>query len=155
MAKRVDRELEEFRSLMEVPSSFEEGFTWSSLFGAIFVALIMVPGAIYMGLLAGSQQIGPAAQWVTVILFIEVAKRAHRNLKRSEIFVLYFMAGAAMSLPFRGLLWNQYFARSDAATAYGIARQIPNWFAPAASSASYEARQFLHWDWAPAIALAI
>jgi hypothetical protein len=155
MAKRVDRELEEFRSLMEVPSTFEEGFTWSSLGGAVFIALVMVPGAIYMGLLAGTQQIGLAAQWVTVILFIEVAKRAHRTLSRSEIFVLFFMAGAAMGMPFRGLLWNQFYARSDAATAYGIAREIPNWFAPAASSTSYEIRQFLHVDWIPAIALAV
>ena len=91
MARRQDKELEEFRSLMEVPSTFLEGFNWSSLFGAIFIALLMVPGAIYMGLLAGVQQMVPAAQWVTVILFIEVAKRAHRHLNRSEIFVLFFM----------------------------------------------------------------
>ncbi|MDP6507391.1 MAG: peptide transporter, partial [Planctomycetota bacterium] len=92
--KRVDKELEEFRSAMEVPSTFEEGFSWSSLLGAFFIAMLMVPGSIYMGLLAG-HGIGPAAQWVTVILFIEVAKRAQRNLRRSEIFVLFFMAGAA------------------------------------------------------------
>ena len=73
---RLDKELEEFRNVMEVPSTFEDGFTWTSLVGAIFIALLMVPGAIYMGLLAG-QGIGGAAQWVTVILFIEVARRAH------------------------------------------------------------------------------
>ena len=85
MARRIDKELEEFRRIMEVPSTFEEGFRWSSLLGAIFVALLMVPGAIYMGLLAGVG-IGGAAQWVTVILFIEVARRAHKHLGKSEIF---------------------------------------------------------------------
>jgi hypothetical protein len=95
MARRLDRELEEFRRIMEVPSTFEEGFRWSSLVGAIFVALLMVPGAIYMGLLAGVG-IGGAAQWVTVILFIEVARRAHKHLNKSEIFVLFFMAGSMM-----------------------------------------------------------
>ena len=38
---------------MSVPDSFEEGFRWSSLFGALFIALLMVPGALYMGLLGG------------------------------------------------------------------------------------------------------
>ena len=56
---------------MEVPSKFEDGFSWVSLIGAVFIALLMVPGSLYMGLLAG-QGIGGATQWVTVILFIEV-----------------------------------------------------------------------------------
>ena len=155
MAKRVDKELEEFRNLMEVPSTFQEGFRWSSLFGAVFVALVMVPGAIYMGLLAGTQQIGMAAQWVTVILFIEVAKRAQRSLNRSEIFVLYIMAAWAVAMPFHGLLWNQFFARSDAAKAAGIAAELPKWFAPAVDSDSYAARSFFHWDWLPVLGLIV
>ncbi len=155
MARRVDAELEEFRSLMEVPSSFEEGFNWSSLLGALFISFIMVPGAIYMGLLAGTQQVGLAAQWVTVILFVEVAKRAHRELNRSEIFVLFFMAGSAMAMPFSGLLWNQFFARSDAATAFGIAKGLPRWFAPPPDSPSYAERTFFHRDWLPAIGLVV
>ena len=106
MARRVDAELEEFRSLMEVPSSFEEGFNWSSLLGALFISFIMVPWSIYMGLLAGTQQVGLAAQWVTVILFVEVAKRAHRELNRSEIFVLFFMAGSAMAMPFSMIMYK-------------------------------------------------
>src|SRR5512140_2209721 len=89
---KIDRELEEFRGLMAVPSTFEEGFNWKSLVGALFIALIMVPGAIYMDLLAGQQGISDAARWVTVILFVEVARRAQNQLKRSEIFVLYYMA---------------------------------------------------------------
>ncbi|GAG05472.1 unnamed protein product, partial [marine sediment metagenome] len=129
MPERIDKELEEFRRVMEVPSTFEDGFNWLSFLGALFVALLMVPGAIYMGLLAGVG-IGPAAQWVTVILFIEVARRAHRNLSRPEIFVLFFMAGAAMGVPFTGLLWNQFFIHSEAASAAGIAQGLPRWFAP-------------------------
>ena len=155
MTERVDKELEEFRSLMEVPSTFEDGFNWTSLFGAIFIALLMVPGAIYMGLLAGIGNIGAASQWVTVILFIEVAKRAHKNLKRSEIFVLFFMAAAAMGLPFSGLLWNQFFINSNAAIASGVAEGLPSWFAPHPDSTSYETRTFFHVDWLPVIGLVI
>jgi hypothetical protein len=153
--ERIDKELEEFRQVMEVPSSFDDGFNWTSLLGALFVALLMVPGAIYMGLLAGVENIGAASQWVTVILFIEVAKRAQKTLKRAEIFVLFFMAGAAMGLPFNGLLWNQFFVRSDAAIAQGIAAELPVWFAPPEGSESYKLRTFFHMDWLPVIGLVI
>ncbi|HOW96163.1 MAG TPA: peptide transporter [Kiritimatiellia bacterium] len=155
MAQRIDKELEEFRQVMEVPSSFEEGFNWTSLLGAIFVALLMVPGAIYMGLLAGVENIGSASQWVTVILFIEVAKRAQKTLKRAEIFVLFFMAAAALGMPFSGLIWNQFFACSDAAIAAGIAEHLPRWFAPPAGSESYALRTFMHKDWLPVIGMVI
>jgi hypothetical protein len=153
--ERFDTELEEFRQVMEVPSTFEEGFSWSSLLGAVFVALLMVPGAIYMGLLAGTMEIGAASQWVTVILFIEVAKRAHRTLKRAEIFVLFFMAAAAMGMPFSGLLWNQFFINSDAAAATGIADQLPRWFAPPMESESYSLRTFFHPHWLPVIGMVV
>ncbi len=152
---KIDKELEEFRRIMEVPSTFEEGFRWSALFGAIFVALLMVPGAIYMGLLAG-QGIGGAAQWVTVILFIEVAKRAHQYLNKSEIFVLFYMAGALMGAATTGgLLWNQFFIQSDAAAANGLTDLLPAWYAPKLTSESYAKRTFFTWDWAPAIIMMI
>ncbi|NJL30471.1 MAG: hypothetical protein HC898_01930 [Phycisphaerales bacterium] len=84
---RVDREMDEFRGLMEPPSTFENGFTWPAFFGALFVAALMVPGVMYMGLLAGqSGSTMSAAQWVTVILFIEVARRANKFLKKVRNF---------------------------------------------------------------------
>jgi hypothetical protein len=158
----IDKELQTFRDAMQVPSTFEEGFRWSSLLGALFVALVMVPGAIYMGLLAGVG-IGPAAQWVTVILFIEVARRAHRHLSKSEIFVLYFMAGAMMTGlgigvdggRMNGLLWRQYFAVSDAARSSGITEQLPAWYAPSPESDSYALRSFLHPAWMAPIGLLV
>jgi hypothetical protein len=150
---RYDRELEQFRRLMEVPSTFEDGFSWTSLIGAIFVAMLMVPGAIYMGLLAGIG-VGPAAQWVTVILFIEVARRAHKRLRRPEIFVLFYMAGAAMSQPFQGLLWNQFFVQSKAATGFGVAEHLPYWFAPGEPDVLAE-RSFINPAWYPAIGLVV
>ena len=76
MAHKLDKELQEYKNLMEVPSHFDDGFTLPAFFGAIFIALVMIPGAVYMQLIAGVG-IGGAAQWVTVILFIELAKRAN------------------------------------------------------------------------------
>ena len=76
---------------------------------------------MYLQLVIGSG-IGPAARWVTIILFAEIARRAHTSLKQQEIFILYYMAGAALASPFQGLLWNQYLVQSDAAKMLGVDR---------------------------------
>jgi len=148
---RIDKELEQYRNLMEVPSTFQDGFSWTSLVGAIFVAVLMVPGAMYMNLLAG-QGVGPAAQWVTVILFIEVARRAHKHLSKPEIFVLFYMAGAAMQQPFSGLLYNQFFAQSQAATGMGVS--VPYFYAPSDPDVLAQ-RSFFNPAWYPAVGLVI
>lgn len=150
---RYDKELEEFRNLMKVPSTFEEGFSVAALIGALFVALMMVPGAMYMTLLAG-QGVGPAAQWVTVILFIEVARRAHKRLKRPELFVLYYMAGAAMVQPFQGLIWHQFLIQSQAAIGMGVAQHIPHWYAPRDPEV-LATRSFFDPAWYPAVGMVI
>lgn len=153
MSAGKDRELEEYRTQMEVPSSFEEGFTWTSLVAALFVALLMVPGAMYMQLMAG-MGVGGAAQWVTVILFIEVARRAHRMLPRPEVFVLFYMASAVMADPFGGLLYNQFFAQSRAAVGMGVAQELPRWFAPSDPEVLAQ-RSFFTRAWLPALGIIV
>jgi len=114
--------------------------------GAIFIGFLMMPGSMYLQLVIGSG-IGPAARWVTIILFAELAKRSYSQLKQQEIFLLYYMAGAAMATPFQGLLWNQYLVQSDAARMLGLTEFIPSWVAPAPDSASLVERTFFHRDW--------
>ena len=147
-----DAELDHYRMLMQPPSTFVDGFNWSSLIGAVFIALLMVPGAEYMVLLAGGG-VGDAAQWVTVILFIEVARRAHKTLAKPELFVLYYMAAAVMASPFSGLMYNQFYVQSQAATGMGIADKIPHWYAPSASTINSVGRTFFDPAWYPAIGL--
>jgi hypothetical protein len=151
--EKRDAELERYRSLMTPPSTFEDGFSWVSLAGAGFVALLMVPGAMYMGLLVGGG-IGPAAQWVTVILFIEIAKRAHRTLSKAEIFVFFYIAGGMLATPFGGLLWNQFFVNSEAVAANGMADMVPSWVAPS-DPAVLSKRSFFMWPWVPVIGMII
>ncbi len=79
---------------------YEDGFTAKVVIGALFVCLIMLPGAIYLGLVAG-QSLGAAAQWVTIVLFSEVARRSFLPLKRQEIYCLFYMAGALTYTGFR------------------------------------------------------
>jgi hypothetical protein len=141
-----DKELEEYRSLITPPRTFEEGFDWKTIVGAVFIGFLMMPGSMYLQLVIGSG-IGPAARWVTIILFAEIAKRSYTELKQQEIFLLYYMAGAALSSPFQGLLWNQYLVQSDAARMLGLTEYIPAWVAPPPESASLLERTFFHRDW--------
>ncbi len=151
---REDKELQEYRDLLEAPQTFEEGFGWKSVIGAIFIGFLMMPGSMYLGLVIGTG-IGPAARWVTIILFAEVAKRAYTKLSQQEVFVLYYMAGAAMASPFSGLLWNQYLVQSEAAQMLGLAQHIPTWVAPQPGSDSLVDRTFLHRDWLVPILLMV
>jgi len=141
-----DKELQEYRDLLKTPDHFEEGFDWKTFVGAIFIGFLMMPGSMYLQLVIGSG-IGPAARWVTIILFAELAKRSYSELKQQEIFLLYYMAGAALATPFQGLLWSQYLVQSDAAQMLGLTEFIPTWVAPPPDSASLVERTFFHRDW--------
>ncbi|MBC8142625.1 MAG: peptide transporter [Armatimonadetes bacterium] len=149
------------------PDGFKEGFTIKSILGALFVALIMMPGAIYLGLVAG-QGLGAAAQWVTIVLFAEVARRSFLPLSRQEIYLLYYIAGglAYVALGDRGisggpmgvLIWNQYFVQSPQAA--NIAREIPDWVTPQPEAVGIIQRTFFqgawfHPDWAKPIGVLI
>ncbi|MFH1887034.1 MAG: peptide transporter [Pseudomonadota bacterium] len=149
-----DKELQEYRDLLKPPSKFEEGFDWKTVVGAVFIGFLMMPGSMYLQLVIGTG-IGPAARWVTIILFAEIARRSYTELKQQEIFLLYYMAGAALASPFSGLLWNQYLIQSDAARMLGLTEFIPAWVAPAAGSGSLAERTFFHRDWLAPILLLV
>ncbi|MEI6808800.1 MAG: peptide transporter, partial [bacterium] len=116
--------------------------------------IVMMPGAIYLGLTAG-QTLGSAAEWVTIILFAELAKRSFSKLKRQEVYVLFYVASsvAAVTLaqvalaggPFAGIIWNQYLLQSPQTST--IAGDIPDWVVPPATSAAIQDRNLLHHDW--------
>jgi hypothetical protein len=150
---KLDKELEEFRDLMKRPTEFHDGFTWTSLAAAVFIALLMVPGAMYMSLVSGQDPTG-SAKWVTVILFLEIARRTHKTMKRSEIFVLFYLCSAAMAMPFSGLLWNQFIVQSDAVYGQGWQNEFPIWFAPTDPEVLGQ-RTFLMWEWMPAVGMAL
>ncbi|BBO86606.1 peptide transporter [Desulfosarcina ovata] len=150
----MDKELQEYRDLLPPPDHFEEGFDLKTVIGAIFIGFLMMPGSMYLQLVIGTG-IGPAARWVTIILFAEVAKRSYTDLKQQEIFLLYYMAGAALASPFQGLLWHQYLVQSDAAKMLGLTEFIPHWIAPGLDSESLVERTFFHRDWMIPILLLI
>src|SRR5919199_5106567 len=116
--------LEDIREQSEVTAGtdtehviYEEGFTGRTIVGALFVAFIMLPGAIYLGLVSGTS-LGSAAEWVTIVLFAEVARRSFIPLKRQEIYVLFYIAASLSGLnaaigvaggPVGKLIWTGYY----------------------------------------------
>src|SRR5436305_2995751 len=103
------------------PREFVDGFNLKTILGGLFIALFMLPGGMYLALMAG-QSVGEAAEWVTIVLFSEVARRSFNPLKKQEIYVLFYVAAAITSAwslerglaggPFSALIWNGYFAGS-------------------------------------------
>jgi hypothetical protein len=141
---------------------FEDGYTIKTVIGAIFIALFMLPGGLYLGLVAG-QGVGDAATWVTIVLFAEVARRSYSPLKKQEIYLLFYVASSLTTVinverglgggPFANLIWNAYFAASPAARP--IASEIPRWAVPAVDSPAIQQRMLWHHDWWVPIALLI
>lgn len=138
----------------QVPSTFEEGFTLKTAIGALFIALFMLPGGMYLALVAG-QGVGDAAEWVTIVLFAEVARRSYAPLRKQEVYILFYMALTLTAVvnadrglaggPFSNLIWNAYFVGSAAAKP--IASQIPHWAVPGALSHGVVHRELWHPDW--------
>ena len=150
-------EVDEYRDLLQAPDRFDEGFTIRTIIGVLFISLIMTPGEMFLGLYAGID-IGVAAQWVTVILFLEISKRSFTSLKRQEIYLLVYVASALVSREegaFLDLLWRQYFVRSEYAEQFGISRLLPWWWVPAPDSEAIAERTFIHRDWLAPILLLV
>ena len=134
---------------------FENGFTGKVMVGALFVGLIMLPGSIYLGLVAG-QGLGAAAQWVTIVLFSEIARRSFLPLKRQEIYCLFYMAGALAGSgfgalpgisggPFGNFIALAYIMNSPAMV--NVVHQLPSWIAPQPGSPAYTHRSLLDSAW--------
>jgi len=140
------------------PTEFAEGFGIKAVLAGLFVAFVVMPGSMFMWLMLG-QQLGTPAVWVTLIIFLEVAKRCRTTLTRQEMFVIWsvsfgiLVAATGMAGTGMNFIWMQYFVRSNAAAQFEIANQIPFWRAPPPDSLAYAERNLLHRDWWPQLAL--
>jgi len=142
---------------MPEDAPYEDGFNLKTIWATLFVGVVMLPGAIYLGLVTGQSMAG-ASEWVTIILFLEIAKRSFVRLKTQELIVIYWAAGGLLGLgvklgtvahmyggPFGGLIWDQYLIQSPAAK--GLAQWFPDWLVPPLDSPVYAERTFMHPVW--------
>ncbi len=117
----------------------------------------MLPGNIYLGLLIGKDN--PAAEWVTVILFLELARRSFTTLKKQEIYLLFYSASTLTRIygglmltggVFAMAIWNQYCRQSPVFEQFGLSsvEALPEWVAPRVEV--LQQRTFFHAAWVPA-----
>ncbi|HEY3282698.1 MAG TPA: peptide transporter [Armatimonadota bacterium] len=145
---------------------FADGFTARAIVGALFVTFVMLPGSLYLGLMVG-QSMGSAAQWVTIILFAELARRSFSPLSRQEIYIIFGMASMLVNLvageqglsggPFGIKIWQVYFRGSAAAQAMGLTKDFDrlHWLIPPSTSQALIDRTFMHSDWTIPIVLLV
>ena len=127
-----------------------------AILGGLFVGFFIVPGAMYISLMLG-QGLGAAADWVTLILLIEIAKRCRRYPTKQEMILIFSVASGVLGMAsgglFGGFVHMQYLVQSPAARLFDIAPRIPIWVAPPPASEAYKLRDLLHRDWWPHISL--
>ncbi|MGC8861916.1 MAG: hypothetical protein ACP5R5_03970 [Armatimonadota bacterium] len=156
------QDIEQAREVLEEVSGedvkhqqFEDGLTVRTIIGSLFVGFIMMPGAMYLGLVAG-QGLGPAAAWVTVVLFSEIARRSFQPLKKQELYMLLYIAGGlvgAANSGFHALIWNQYLVQCPQIGE--LAKEIPTWVAPRANDPAIVQRTFISMSWLVPIILIV
>jgi len=142
------------------PGEYKDGFNIKSVIGGLFLAFIMMPGAIYLSLVAGAEgSMHTAGQWVTIILFTEVARRCFTRLTQQEIIILHLVSGGLVVAggPFFRLIWHQYLIQSSEAEAFGIIEELSQnpWIAPPPGSEGLAVRSFLLPDWMPAVIVVV
>ena len=156
MAVRYDPEYDVVVEDREATKEYIEGFGWKAILGGFFVGFLIVPGGMFMSLMIG-QGLGAAADWVTLLLFLHIAKRCRTELTKSEMFLIFSVAGGVLGMAtggmFGGFIRMQFLMQSEAAQVFGIADQVPLWVAPPAESEAYRLRSLLHRDWWPHITI--
>jgi len=153
---------------VEIEEPFQEGFNKKTVLAALFIGFLMLPGSIYLGLITGVG-LGGAAQWVTVILLVEIAKRSFVQLKKQEVLIIYLIAHSLVAAgitigtaslilqggAFSDLIWKQYLVQSPYAESFGLTPHIPSWAVPPAGSEVLLKRTFLSKVWLIPILLVI
>ena len=147
-----ERELDLYRSLMEPAKEFKNGFTWTTVAGAIFCGLLMMPGTIFLSLITGGTI---NASWVTLIIFSEISRRALKTLNTQELVVLLYVAGSmALGGPCADLIFRQYFITSPAVRDMGLVGAFPSWWAPDPNSNAILNRDLIDPAWAIPLVIA-
>ncbi|MBT5875436.1 MAG: peptide transporter [Candidatus Latescibacteria bacterium] len=160
-ADQIDRG-DELR-IVPADMAYEDGFNLKTVWAAFFVGLIMLPGSIYLELVTGKSFAG-AAEWVTIIMFIEISKKLFVKLKPQETIILYWLASglaasglaagsAASGGPFARMIWLQYLIQSPQAD--GLAEFIPSWVIPARGTDSLIERSFWAVEWIEPIGISV
>lgn len=130
-----------------------------------FASVALLPIVLYLSLVTGGG--GSFSAYLIIFLFTEILRITGGKLTVQEVFIIYFLMGAASGwVPFLDFVWRAYFMKSpitwrfkDPYTGLPIPLVAPSWWAPPLDSTFYKQpggiTALLHPDWLLPIALAI
>jgi len=115
---------------------YSPAITWRSMIALLFGILVIQPAIIYYTLLSGSPL--PLAPWILIILWAELARLLGSPLTKQEVFILLSFQGMAsiFALWYLYPIYSMYMASTPSSFAFGMAQDIPDWYAPAPDVAS-------------------
>jgi hypothetical protein len=110
-----------------------KGLTWRSFSAILFSVFIVQPVIIYFYLISNINM--PLQAWITIILWAELARFMGSRLTKKEFFMLLTFQPMSLlyALTFVGPIQNLYFATSEPAIVLGVAKDVPDWWAPRGS----------------------
>jgi len=91
-----------------------------------------------------------------LILSIELARLYGNPLSKQEAIIIFQSSFlVSMSMTFTGPIYALYFVHSPIAARFGIAENIPTWYAPSLSSTVWKTRTFFHPDWIAPLSISL
>jgi len=110
----------------------------------IYASICLLPVVLYMSMLTGSGQNFSA--YVGILLFSEIMRISGQRLKPQEVFLLFYLMGAASGwAPFYDYVYRRYFVAApityrfmDPFSGEPVPKVVPSWWAPPYGSSYYE-----------------
>ena len=122
----------------------KSGFSFVSGLAVIYAIFVFTPAILYLRLMMGTG--GIPVSWFTVILFVELGRILGYRITKQEATMIFILSSAELFIPL-GMVYRGYFRTSDIVALFGIADEIPTWWAPDPSTGVYELRTFFHPAW--------
>jgi hypothetical protein len=145
------RPVEESTDTVEEGITYRSGLTRWSFIAMCYAAIVMQPATLYMSLVSGasvSAGILYGAQFMSILLFTELARIFGKPLTKQEVFIIYTMTASMAAETFwLDFLYNAYLRVSPIIRGFNI---VTPWFiAPPLGSQALLTRNLMHPDWSP------
>jgi len=133
-----------------------KGLTWRSFLAIIFGVLLLQPVSMYSSLVTGQSL--SLYHWAVILLWVELARAFGSRMTKQELFIMSSIASLAITGGYTGiaidLVKRMYIGTTPVAEATGVAKVIPQWWAPIPKIARdvYMTKLiFFHPAWIPVI----
>jgi len=115
---------------------YSRAITWRSMVALLFGIFVIQPAIIYYTLLSGVPL--PLAPWILIILWAELSRLLGSPLTKQEVYILLSFQGMAsiFALWYLNPIYGMYMGSTPASFAFGMAQDVPDWYAPPPDVAS-------------------